>query len=442
MLLDARRRVLALLSALLALGGCTAAIGGTATPAVNLPPLVPLRIGTQPAWGSDTVAVPGLESVQFGTDTAIVLGSATWPAADAAIAGVDLATGAVRWSYPDFGELAGGDGATYDAGSVARGDLARIVSVAGDPADQIVVASYLATACTDDTGLCPPSSQGVTDEQGIVALNLADGSVRWKTPLIPAVPSGSAEADTYRGREQLLIDAGADGIVVVVGDGTELLAIDASAADIIGTALLDPSTGTVRWEVPGTRGLRLAAGTVLAAVANGGPTIKNLGGLDVETGEQRWAFEASFPAETVWGVAGETALLLLQREQGPVVQELNTADGSPVGEATTTTATSCLDDRTSMIVCGPSVGDRTVQVWTAEPQPPATSAFGLPATAVLLQLVAEGTVFAGSGSATQAFDVHGRAVSDVLPATAVSMDDRYLALETTDGSGWAVYPFR
>ena len=175
----------------LALAGCSTSVSGAAAPAVTLSPVVPLKVEGQPAWGAEQVGVPGLQAVQFGTDTAVVMGSATWPSTDAAIAGVDPATGTVRWSYADYAELAGGDGAGYVGGTAAWGNLARIVSVGGDPADQIVVVTYLTTTCTDASGFCPSSGSDVTDEYGIAALNPTDGSVRWKAPIVPAVPGDS-----------------------------------------------------------------------------------------------------------------------------------------------------------------------------------------------------------------------------------------------------------
>jgi hypothetical protein len=53
------------------------------------------------------------------------------------------------------------------------------------------------------------------------------------------------------------------------------------------------------------------------------------------------------------------------------------------------------------------------------------------------------TVFAGGLDAgTQAFDLYGRPISEPLAGRPVAMDDRYLALETTDSSAWAVYRVR
>ena len=106
--------------------------------------------------------------------------------------------------------------------------------------------------------------------------------MRWKTPIIPAVPTDSAEADTYRGQNEILVDADSNGIVVAVGQGSELFPVAPSPAGTVSTALLDPSTGTMRWKTPGARALRLTDGAVLAAVADGGPTIEDLAGLNLE----------------------------------------------------------------------------------------------------------------------------------------------------------------
>ena len=59
-----------------------------------------------------------------------------------------------------------------------------------------------------------------------------------------------------------------------------------------------------------------------------------------------------------------------------------------------------------------------------------------------LQLVTADYVFAGDGESSQAFTVDGRAASDPLPGRTVAMDDRYLAIETTPGGGWASYRLR
>ena len=428
-------------SLLLALAGCSTSVGGAAAPAVTLSPVIPLKLEAQPAWGAEQVGVPGLQAVQFGTDTAVVMGSATWPSTDAAIAGVDLDTGTVRWSYADYAELAGGDGAGYVGGTAVWGNLARIVSVGGDPADQIVVVTYLTTTCTDASGFCAPSGADVTDEYGIAALNPADGSVRWKAPIVPAVPGDSPEADKTRGQRAVLVDADSDGVLVLVGGGTDIDSPSTTAAEAVRTVLLDPASGAVRWEAPGTRGTRLIGDQVLAAVANGGPTIKDLGALDVRTGALRWAVAASFPSDVVSAAAGDTGILLVTHDTAPALQPIDLSDGSSVGDAVPVTFTgTCLDDATTLIACGPA-DDERILVWTGTPGPPTTSAFGLP-DASQLQLVTADYVFAGDGESSQAFTVDGRAASDPLPGRTVAMDDRYLAIETTPGGGWAVYRLR
>ena len=438
-----RRKRGALVAAclLLALAGCSTSVGGVAAPAVTLSPVVPLKVEGQPAWGAEQVGVPGLQAVQFGTDIAVVMGSATWPSTDAAIAGVDLATGTVRWSYADYAELVGGDGAGYVGGTVAWGNLARIVSVGGDSADQLVVVTYLTTTCTDASGFCPSSGSDVTDAYGIAALTPTDGSVRWKAPMVPAVPGDSPEADKTRGQRAVLVDADAAGVLVLVGDGTDIDSPSATGAETVRTVLLDPATGAVRWEAPGARGSRLIGDQVLAAVANGGPTIKDLGALDARTGALRWAVTASFPNDRVAAAAGDTAILLVTHDTARALQPLDLSDGSPVGDAVPVTFTgTCLDDRTTLIACGPADDERML-VWTGTPGPPTSSAFGLP-DASQLQLVTADHVFAGDGDSSQAFTVDGQAAGDPLPGRTVAMDDRYLAIETTPGGGWAVYRLR
>ena len=137
------------------------------------------------------------------------------------------------------------------------------------------------------------------DDGTVVALNIRDGSVRWKFDAKRVVPPvagvGVVYVTTVLGGLYALDGATgavrwhcACGGVPVAGDGVVYAAIDGHLA------ALDSATGRVRWEQTMFGQLTLTPDTVYVRVtpirAQGAPVSSTLYALDPATGTIRWSF--------------------------------------------------------------------------------------------------------------------------------------------------------
>ena len=154
------------------------------------------------------------------------------------------------------------------------------VGVGGSGDAGVVAGVYLTPACP---GICPRSAQSVTEEKGVVALSMSDGSLAWVSPVVPAVAEGTAQADI----NQAVIPS-------VVGSTTTaiIVGIPSTKGSPPAVVALDPANGRQLWRADGYQAIEAVPGAVLvqdrtasAPIKSGAPAV-----LDPATGAPRWTW--------------------------------------------------------------------------------------------------------------------------------------------------------
>ena len=153
------------------------------------PSLPRLPITGRPDWGSKETGIGAISDVIFFRDVAVLAGSTRSSESKQLIKVVDARTGKERWHQNHLTRLP-------DSGAAIL--YKPHIAVVDDGQHGLVLVHYFSSECTK--GMCAPGTVEHTDEQGIAALSLKDGSVQWKRPVIPAVKTGSDRAVSWKTR--------------------------------------------------------------------------------------------------------------------------------------------------------------------------------------------------------------------------------------------------
>lgn len=410
---------------------CTGGSGRPAGPAprrtagavvAEAPTLRPLAPGGTPRW-----RVKGVRGAALRGDAAI-LGGADAHGADRLWV-VDAATGKVRWSIREFGRLRGGGGAVWRGREYGSPDTPN---VAGEGGDWGVLVTYFRTACRSPIGLCP-LGDGPSDETGLAFLSGKDGSVRWRTPLVPS-RTGPAARSANRLRGSLAVND--DGIALA----TVVSGTDARIGEMRLIAV-DAATGRRLWVRSGVQPTLIGGGTVLGRVAAGAGRAIDLSGgsvvaLDAATGRTRWDLSAGRPGSIAMLAAGGLAVVRRFAEGAvagpPTLVDL--ASGREVARLPLN-VTDCKTDGRSLIACGViesshyrlltiRPGERTVR--TAARDVPASTVAGVWQEHVFLDGYGDDPV--------REVDRSANLLADRLPGRPAAISDHY-AIFVDAGSG-------
>ncbi|MEX2421926.1 MAG: PQQ-binding-like beta-propeller repeat protein [Actinomycetota bacterium] len=231
---------------------------------------------------------------------AIVVGEQAISVGSQAVYGIDLSTGAVRWSIP----RAGGALSVPAAASLAGRDVLAYLE------GPMPVASPTVTPSPATPSVSPPSTEddlGVERVSSLVVVDLADRSELWRMPLLAPSRSG------------LTIE----GEVAYVGD---------QDGNVFAFALAD---GSMVWpepaEVPGRVDTPVAVdGDVVYAVIRDLDEVRvSIVALDASSGERRWAVGIQ-TSSTAGSAPSVGAAGVIVGSADRVVRELGAADGEQV----------------------------------------------------------------------------------------------------------------
>jgi len=244
----------------------------TSAPATTLPPAPDTGLWAVGPGGQGSWVLPLESGIRAATPLAegdgVVVAAGADCAGGLAVVGLDAASGAGRWQLPLAGTPAADEHSAAGGVVVVRLGGAATTLVGIDlatgaerwRADLGTVPVTAADLRADPVVVAQQPSIGETTQ--VRAFGRGDGGRRWDAPLVG---------------ERGVLGA------VAATEGVALFALDPAAPpSVVG---VDPASGTVRWERPGT-GLPAAAsaaGGVVAATADTG-----LVGLDLATGSIRW----------------------------------------------------------------------------------------------------------------------------------------------------------
>ncbi|MGP4029647.1 outer membrane protein assembly factor BamB family protein [Actinomadura sp. 3N407] len=365
------------------------------------PTLKPPRIDAAPLWtghSAGTLAsVPAPES-KPAKDTGLVSVQGISLAGDAIVYGgrdaedddldkqvvADAATGKVRWSIREGASLSGGAEVNFL-------DMPHIVDVGGE---WLSFVEY----------------SGPGDQEGVAALSLKDGSVRWKK----RTNGGNGYA-----------------ILKAADDKTFAVRVSKPDASEGGDEMVVYATGTRKelWRKRGVEPESVGAGLVLAAergpVEDGRRERRDLIAYGASDGERRWRLGDRYREPELLHDEGGRTIVVGAADGGAV---LDRATGRELARTYTPLAR-CDGDGDALIVCqgGPDTqgGDPGMRAVTIQTRDGSTKINDLLETGFLTRYGAIGDLFValrpattGAGAKPERFlllDGEGRLVSDDLP---------------------------
>ncbi len=405
----------ALVGVLLA-GGCT---DDPRDELDEAPPSV--SFGEAALWTGEDLGLQHVEGVTLRGDTAVVSGLSA-AGAEVRLTVADARTGRVRWSLPGGEGLRGssaGGARLYLSGTSAAGNAATGVDnrpVVIGSGDKAAVLVQYASGRQDD------------EQRGVAALSLADGSVRWKQPLV---------------RPYAAEEGANTSLQLLTADAKTVLAGTWSSAEgaVRATVALNASDGRRRWEHKGgwaselTSGLALG-GRHLAGTNEAGTVFA----LDARTGRRAWDLGGRHEWSGLEAVAGDRIVVKAGRRTDPEDDRdasdpllLDATSGRELDSVPGETGrgSNCLGDGTSLIAClTPRNGTlETVRsgkdkVLTAEEQVRTSADTPVPT------LVWKDYIFtASAGYLTDPVmvDRSAKVHDDALPGAATAITDRYAA---------------
>lgn len=399
------------------------------------PSLRPIKLADKPAWSwgnkNTTGGSPPAFTAQLRGDTAILSKNAVHTADDGrpTMAVADAATGAIRWSYPEFGTLRGGDGAVWwpsDSGPIAVGD--------GD--DLKVIVEYIKSRCP---GFCPIGRGDRTDEFGVAALSGRDGSVLWQAKITGGLPAESPEADQERDLQSTL--RGADTKIAMVN-----VAPSTSGRGESRVIALDVGSGKRMWELPGTNVTWFDGHTVVGIRP---PEPGNRDGtaftIDPATGQQRLDLTSRYPhidfkfSQT----SGDTVVVPLGSPQDHLpagVLVLDTATGAELDRVGALRPEECAADDQGLLACGVFDDHATPRIATIQPSDHKIRVSKALPDLGTVDSVWHGHIFLATGGSQLIYadaDRSGNVLNDKLPGRPTAISDKY-AIFTVNG-GLDVY---
>lgn len=371
-----------------------------------------------PAWGSEDAPVESIGSIEITGSIAVVAGSTA--ERNSVVTALDARTGQQLWSVEVLAELPGENGDLFS----------RNFALVGSGKDALVLVEYYASTC--DAALCPPGSIDTTAEHGIAALSITDGSVRWKYPAIPAVPTDTAKAEALQGRDVELVEEPGDYPLAVVGPSIAVNGSQYVEPKKIRTVALDPATGDPVWTRKKRWARRVVDDVVIATIplrgtagavrSSKGPLV----GLDPATGKQLWNRADDYGDIQLLDTT-KRSVVIADIDGGRTVHVLNASDGRSrlnLGKRARPTGGTGplvvwpmkpLDTRPSLM----SLADSEKQ--------PVTSAHPLPADVRSNPvLVHGGYIFYGTDTYSVALDRSGNVVSERIPGRVLAMTDDLL----------------
>ncbi|XRQ04451.1 PQQ-binding-like beta-propeller repeat protein [Actinomadura welshii] len=413
-----------------------AASAGTEAPepgGPGRPALQPPGIEKTPLWTAMTSAASAsgaAPAVAKDTGLASVLGIR--PAGDALVLTgqdaddrtrdkqvvVDMASGKVRWSVRKDASLGGGAKATFIGVDRFLEKSAPLVADLGD--EWLTFIEY----------------RGPGNVQGIAALSLKDGSVRWKKR-------------TTSGNGYSALEA--------VDERTVAVRVSNRGAAADETVVYAAATGKELWRERGVRPRSTGGGLVLAAeYAPGGPPRKprDLIAYGAPDGERRWRLGDRYAEPELLHDAGGGTVVIGTADGGAV---LDRATGRELAR-TRVPLDRCDGDADTLIVCrarpetaGARSATRAVTIQTRDG---ATKIQDLLETGFLDRYRAVGNWFAAHRPETTGQDARperfllldgdGRVLSDDLPGELVALDGGFAVLAPAEvdhrfGGGVAVF---
>ncbi|TDD85904.1 hypothetical protein E1293_10480 [Actinomadura darangshiensis] len=280
----------------------------------------PPRIDAAPLWTATTGKLPapspaedtGMSSligVELAGDAVVYTGSARDGDHVTKQVAAEAATGKVRWSVQDGTPLGGGIKADYVG-------VPRIVNAGGE---RLSLVTYEASG----------------DEQGVAALSLDDGKVRWKKRMLTG-----------------------DGYVYLDEAGDETFAVTVSRSGSSGKETVVYATGTRRelWREREVKAVGVGGNLVLAAkteqAGNWSVRHVDLIAYGASDGEKRWNLAKRYPEPELLYDGGGKTVVVGTAEGGAV---LDRATGRELA-ATSTHLTRCDGDGDAFIVCTAGIG--------------------------------------------------------------------------------------
>ncbi|MBC6462477.1 PQQ-binding-like beta-propeller repeat protein [Actinomadura sp. HBU206391] len=383
-------------------GGRPAEPGGAGRPTVQ-----PVPFDKKPLWsgragdgqalaGKDT-GLKGVTGFALAGDALIYTGEGRETDRSRLVV-ADAATGKVRWSISRNGSLGGG----VNADSVER------IHVVGDEGRELVLIGYRRRS---------------TGEQGVAALSLRSGEVRWTKPVLAGGDDRFMRLDAADGRTFA--------VTVSAFNGSSLRSRDETIAF---------ATGTRRrlWHRAGLSAEAVTGDLILTRHERRGT---DLVALDASNGKRRWGLAGRYKSPELLHAAGSRALVA-RTADGAVV--LDTATGRELARTTARPA-ECDGDGELLIVCrvGPlgdasQNGSHALTIDLGGGQTKITELLG---TSGLFDYRGSRQWFfasrfqgaqgaQGGGSGYLALDSAGREVAGDLPGSPGAIGDRYAVFYT------------
>lgn len=426
-----RLGLVTLATAALVVGGCsddssdaspTTARAALPWEPIEEPATLPmLAIGDEPLWTGDKLDFAAWYDVQFHDTVAVVTGTRDPGTTDQGIAAVDANTGRTMWSVHAFGNLSGGRGAQlWQVGDA---------TVVDDDDGGSVVVTYQSERCAATIRRCP-AGEPTTDEWGVAALSMHDGSVKWMHAITPAVSEKSDRAGVLDDLAPPKLITIADDAAIVHGPiKTGTNAVDEAYAT--GIIAIDPATGTRLWDAPRTTADTVVGGTVIAARRaneNDAGTTTAVA-LDVSTGKPRW--ELDVPPSHILAANSDAAVLDSGDPDAPLREVVALSDGSTI--ATFDELTPACIAGESMIACLTLTPDNTRHLTTyvgndPEPRTSTREIDGRTPEMVLDDYVILSSSTSGRDTEV-AVDRSANVLSEPLPGRVVTASDTHIAFD-------------
>ncbi|OLF13806.1 hypothetical protein BLA60_01010 [Actinophytocola xinjiangensis] len=274
----------------------------TSTTSTVTPPPAPAVLDERPLWSGAVTSRPGELGATFVGDALVQVGLEGGEDYRRTLSVVDAATGKVRWSLREEAAL-GGDGARL-------GFVTYHTTVLDADGDWSVVVQY-------EKAVTMPSGKPGREE-GLAALSGADGSVRWRFPVLtdrrlgPATGEPWSNLTSFRANERYAV-------ALVTRNGARN---ERTADTWIG---FDLASRQKLWEVPWAAAdgrFDLAGDMVVGDVTPVGKPVPELtgagvkivAGVDAATGRTRWTTAETPPSGTS-GLTG-TGVLITTGERG------------------------------------------------------------------------------------------------------------------------------
>lgn len=389
-------------------------VGAASPPADKAAPPAPVRFDKSPLWtvevGRGTAeagfGLRRVDSFRVAGDAVVAVGADRTDGGDRLVV-ADATSGVVRWAIGSGAEV-GGDGTT-----VAFYSSPDVVQVG---ADQLVLLVYEKQV----------GARRV--EEGLAALSLKDGSLRWRVPLRTG-PQYEVHVSARTANGQLAL--------------LEIWRTDrrkGASSNIVEsrTVAIDLRTHRKRWEAPGVKPWDVVGDTVVGTVPKlpyevGSRSDGVAVGLDAATGKRRWDLAKRHATSRFVAAVGTVAVVGTE-DGAAVVDVASGRERVRIGKE----LSSCRNDGQGLIACragGESMNSHlvTVQV-TGDTTPQVTQLLavaGVTPTHVLRKWI-----FASSGDRAVVVDAVGTPRDGDLPGQLAAESDR-LAVFASGGE----YPY-